>query len=341
MYKKIRARIKEFERKIGKLILDKRKKEKDIKFEDIKKMLFIRYDGKIGDYMVSSFVYREIKKQRPDIQIDVVGIAKNEPLFLKNKNISNFYRLKKTKYRYLRPLGKKLKTLDYDILIDPTETLKNKDLYFIRKINAKINYGYAKENYKIFNKNIEKNNEHMQSVYKRALESLGFKNIEILYDIPEDGNSDKKVTEYLEKNNVKDLIAVNLFGAGKTRKFNLEKSLELLEKLKQSYPEHRIILLDSPRDRDALDKVTEASDNILYYDKSETIFDSIAIIKKSEIIVSPDTSIVHIGAGLRKKVIAFYSTNKENFDKWGIGPENKIIRYDKDINEIDFNKENI
>ena len=179
----------------------------------------------------------------------------------------------------------------------------------------------------------------MQSVYKRALESLGFKNIEVLYDIPEDGNSDKKVTEYLEKNNVKDLIAVNLFGAGKTRKFNLEKSLELLGKLKQSYPEYRIILLDSPRDRDALDKVTEASDNILYYDKSETIFDSIAIIKKSEIIVSPDTSIVHIGAGLRKKVIAFYSTNKENFDKWGIGPENKIIRYDKDINEIDFNKE--
>ncbi len=63
MYRKIRAKIKEFERKIGKLILDKSKKENNIKFENIKKILFIRYDGKIGDYMVSSFVYREIKKQ--------------------------------------------------------------------------------------------------------------------------------------------------------------------------------------------------------------------------------------------------------------------------------------
>jgi ADP-heptose:LPS heptosyltransferase len=340
MYRKIRAKIKEFQRKAGKLILDSRKKEKEINFEDIKKMLFIRYDGKIGDYMVSSFVYREIKKQRPDIQIDVVGISKNEPLFLKNKNINNFYRLKKTKYRYLCPLGKKLRALNYDVMIDPTEVLKNKDLYFIRKINAKINYGYAKENYKIFNKNIEKNSEHMQAVYKKILENLGFKNIEISYDIPEDSGSNSRVSEFLEENNVKDLIAVNLFGAGKTRKLNLVKSLELLEKLRKSYPGYRIILLDSPRDREDLHKVIEASKNILYYNNSETIFDSIAIIKKSEIVVSPDTSIVHIGVGLKKKVIAFYSTNTKNFNKWGIDLKNKIIKYDRDINEIDFNKEN-
>ena len=341
MYRKIRVKIKEFERKIGKLILDKSKKENNIKFENIKKILFIRYDGKIGDYMVSSFVYREIKKQRPDIQIDVVGISKNESLFLKNKNVDNFFRLKKTKYRYLSPLGKKLKASNYDVLIDLTEVLKNKDLFFIRKINAKINYGYAKENYKIFNRNIEQNSDHMQVVYKRILESLGFRNIEISYDIPEDEDSDRKVTEYLKEHNVKGLIAVNLFGAGKTRKFNQEKSLELLKKLGESYPEYRIILLDSPRDREELNKVIEATDGILYYDKSETIFDSIAIIKKSEIVISPDTSIVHIGVGLNKKVTAFYSRNKENFDKWGIDEKNRVIRYDKNINEIDFNKENI
>ena len=52
-----------------------------MEFKDIKKILFLRYDGKIGDYIVTSWVYREIKRQRPDIQIDVVGISKNEKLF--------------------------------------------------------------------------------------------------------------------------------------------------------------------------------------------------------------------------------------------------------------------
>ena len=140
MYRTARARIKEFQRKIGKKILDKNKIKTKLEFENIKKILFIRYDGKIGDYIVSSFIYREIKRQRPDIQIDIVGISKNEQLFVKNKYVDNFYKLKKTKYRYMISLTSKLRKQNYDILIDPTEVLKNKDLFFIRQINAKVNF---------------------------------------------------------------------------------------------------------------------------------------------------------------------------------------------------------
>ena len=68
----------------------------ELEFNKIKKLLFLRYDGKIGDYIVTSWIYREIKKQRPDIQIDVVGISKNEKLFLNNKNVNRFYKLKKS-----------------------------------------------------------------------------------------------------------------------------------------------------------------------------------------------------------------------------------------------------
>ena len=68
-----------------------------MEFKDIKKILFLRYDGKIGDYIITSWIYREIKKQRPDIQIDVVGISKNEKLFLNNKSIDKFYKLKKVR----------------------------------------------------------------------------------------------------------------------------------------------------------------------------------------------------------------------------------------------------
>jgi len=70
----------------------------ELEFNKIKKLLFLRYDGKIGDYIVTSWIYREIKKQRPDIEIDIVGISKNEKLFLNNKNVNRFYKLKKSKY---------------------------------------------------------------------------------------------------------------------------------------------------------------------------------------------------------------------------------------------------
>lgn len=43
-------------------LLDKEKKKIDLNSFYIKKLLFLRIDGKIGDYIVSSFVFREIKK---------------------------------------------------------------------------------------------------------------------------------------------------------------------------------------------------------------------------------------------------------------------------------------
>ena len=85
-----------------------------MEFRDIKKILFLRYDGKIGDYIVTSWIYREIKRQRPDVQIDVVGISKNESLFSNNKNISNFYKLKKSKKIYMYFLAKKLRKEELD-----------------------------------------------------------------------------------------------------------------------------------------------------------------------------------------------------------------------------------
>ena len=290
--------------------------------------------------MVSSIIYREIKKQRPDIQIDVVGINKNESLFLKNKNIDHFYKLKKTKYRYLYALAKKLRKENYDILIDPTEVLKNKDLFFIREVNAKVNFGYAKENYKIFSKNIEKNEKHITEVYKMILEELGFKNISTTYDIPMDEISDKEVEKFLKENNVGSAIVVNLFGAKKRTKFTYEKSLELLRIILNHRGTSKVILLYSPAEKEVLEKlITEINDeNLIYYNKSKTIFDSVSIIKRGQLVISPDTSIVHIAEGLNKRIITFYTSSDNDFAKWKIQDGNNQVIRCNDVNDIDFNE---
>ena len=120
--------------------------EMELEFSKIKKILFLRYDGKIGDYIVTSWVYREMKRQRPDIQIDVVGISKNENLFLNNRNIDKFYKLKKSKKLFMYFLAKKLRFENYDVIIDPTEHLRKRDIFFIKNIRAKLVFGYDKGN---------------------------------------------------------------------------------------------------------------------------------------------------------------------------------------------------
>ena len=69
--------------KIGKQILDKKTPLASIIFPP-KSILFLRHDGKIGDYVVSSFIFREIKKQAPNTKIGVV-CSKKECLSFLNK----------------------------------------------------------------------------------------------------------------------------------------------------------------------------------------------------------------------------------------------------------------
>ena len=78
--------------------------------------------------------------------------------------------------------------------------------------------------------------------------------------------------------------------------------------------------------------------NVFVFEKTQTVFDTIELIKHSKMVVSPDTAIVHIASGFHKPTVAFYSLDEENFVHWQ--PNNpaktQIIRFDKSVNEVDF-----
>ena len=83
--------------KIGKYIWDRKEKSKIIegdnflKDNDIKSILFLRYDGKIGDMIVNSLMFREIKKVYPDIKIGVVARGAAIDIIKNNPNVDEIY----------------------------------------------------------------------------------------------------------------------------------------------------------------------------------------------------------------------------------------------------------
>ena len=315
----------------------------ELEFNKIKKLLFLRYDGKIGDYIITSWIYREIKKQRPDIEIDIVGISKNEKLFLNNKNVNRFYKLKKSKKPFMYFLAKKLRAENYDVIIDPTEHLRKRDIFFIKNIKAKVVFGYDKEEIEIFDKNIGNNSKRMKEVYAEILEQLGFSNLNMDYEIPLDKEAEEKVDKYLEKKKIDNYIVVNFFGAAKNKKINNENAIKLIDVLHMKYKDKKIIILDSPSDRKALDNILKnvLDNERVYFYPNSTIFEAIEIIKKSILVVSPDTAIIHIADGFDKKIISFYKNEKITYDKWKISEDNEIHFYENNINELDFSNINL
>lgn len=182
-----------------------RKKEKVNLFPDkIKKMLFMRIDGKIGDYIISSFIFREIKKKYPHIQLDVISDNSLENLLKYNKNIDNYYTFNRKKIKEWKEMIKKLKPNNYDVILDSTEGLKYKQVYFLNKMNAKVNIGYNKDDFFVYNENVKQSTTlRMKEIYCEMLKCVNIEVTDTTYDVPISSESEKKVDKFFREKNIR------------------------------------------------------------------------------------------------------------------------------------------
>ncbi len=336
--KKLKQLLRDVRIALGKLILDSNKAVLDTaELQPIKSILFLRQDGKIGDYIVSSFVFRELKKQNPNIKIGVV--CSDKSLFEKNPNIDILYPVRKKNILDYVKTGIQLRKEHYDVLIDPTVFLRNRDLLLIRLINAEVNIGYLKADYQMFNLSIDNQQLHFSKVYINALNLLGIAQVDSRYDIVRDDESERKIAEFIKYNNLQQIIALNCFGAARARRFSDNNIRRLLDRLTSLCPQKSIILLAYPQVTQQLAEIAKQYVNVIVYENTQSIFDSIAIIRAAETVISPDTAIVHIASGLEKNLIAFYQDKTLapiNFAHWqpNNSAQTHILFYQNHINEI-------
>lgn len=146
LFKAIKKRLQTLRIRAGKAWLDRTPvpSEKPLAPENIGGILFLRQDGKIGDYIVSSFAFREIKKSAPHIRIGVVCTEANRSLFDANPHIDAVHIVQAKSSRSYRETGRSIAG-QYDVVIDPTVLVRNRDLVLIRSISAPYNIGFAKE----------------------------------------------------------------------------------------------------------------------------------------------------------------------------------------------------
>ncbi|AZI14121.1 glycosyltransferase family 9 protein [Avibacterium paragallinarum] len=325
--------LRELRLKAGKLLLDKKSSDN---FSDNLPMsiLFLRQDGKIGDYIVSSFAFREIKRFNPTIKIGVVCTKQNAYLFEQNPYIDQLYFVKKKNiFDYIK-CGLKLRKEHYDLVIDPTIMIRNRDLLLLRLIKAKNYFGFHKEDYKLFNLNLSQQDIHFSEVYRKALEKIGITIDNIKYDIPNTKVEDEEIKYFLQTNQIRNYIAINFYGASSSRKFSDERIKQILQYITSIILDKHIIILSYPEVTNKLRTIAKEFKNVFVHN-TQNIFHTISLIKYCDQLISPDTSSVHIASGFNKPIIGIYSEDKTNFTHWKpISEKVNILFYQNDINEI-------
>lgn len=319
---------------IGKYLIDR--KINNTNYISPSKILFMRQDGKIGDYIVSSFVFRELKKNNPYLHISVICDEKQAYLFEQNTYIDQCYQVKKKNILDYIKCGLRLRREKYDVVLDPTVIVRNRDLLLLRLINAKTYIGYKKSAYRIFNINLEKEC-HFSELYKQALEKLELRTTicNIQYDIPYNSKANEEICHFIQKNQLKDYITINFFGSSSSRKINDQNIIKYIEYMQNITPQKPLVLLSFPEVFEKLQEFSKQFTQVFVFD-TKNIFHTIELIRYSDWLISPDTSTIHIASGLNKKIIALYGDDVENFTHWKpmSQEETHILFYKEDINEI-------
>ena len=345
--------------KIGKYIWDRKEKSKIIegdnflKDNNIKSILFLRYDGKIGDMIVNSLMFREIKKVYPNIKIGVVARGAAIDIIKNNPNVDEIYEYHKDRKK-IKDLALKIKEEKYDLLIDFSEMLRVNQMMLINLCGARINIGLDRKDWKLFDLSIEsgkdfKWTEHITNRYLAYLIKLGLKkeSIDISYDIYLKDEKKYETFFYKIKENKK--LILNPYGASKHKSFNIETLENIITYLKDK--DIAIILVyfgDKYKELEFLEKKYKS---VYIPKKIESILNTAILIKKSDYVISPDTSIVHIASAFNKKMITVYPPKggKYGIDHLVWAPKskyNKVIfckdktgNYDEiDINTFDFDE---
>ena len=300
--------------KIGKYIWDRKDKVKILEGNgfleenDIKSILFLRYDGKIGDMVVNSLMFREIKKVYPNIKIGVVARGAAIDIIKDNSNVDKIYEYYKDRKK-IKDLALKIKEEKYDLLIDFSEMLRVNQMMLINLCGARFNIGLNRKEWKLFDLSIKSDKdfkwtEHITNRYLAYLVKLGLKkeNIDISYDIYL--KDEKKYKAFFNEIKESKKLILNPYGASKHKSFSVENLENIINYLKNR--DIAIILVyfgDKYKELEFLEKKYKY---VYMPQKIESILDTAILIKESDYVISPDTSIVHIASALNKKMITVY-----------------------------------
>lgn len=303
--------------KIGKVIWDKKEKtnivkgDNFIKDNNIKSILFLRYDGKIGDMIVNSLMFREIKKVYPDIKIGLVARGAAIDIVKNNPNVNEIYEYHKDRKK-IKDLALKIKEEKYDLLIDFSEMLRVNQMMLINLCGARFNLGLDRNNWNLFDISVEsekdfKWTEHITKRYLAYLLKLGLKKeeVDLSYDIYIKDNS--KYSEFLSQIKEKKKLVLNPYGASKHKSFSIESLENIINYLKDR--DIAIILVYFGDKYKELEVLKRKYTHVYIPKNINNILDTALLIKESDFVLSPDTSIVHIASTFNKNIIAVYPPN--------------------------------
>lgn len=259
------------------------------------KILIIRLSS-IGDIILTTPIIRCLKQQ---INADIDFLTKKnfENLLKSNPNITQIFGLSENK----KELLDLLKSKKYDFIIDLQNNLRSFKIRFAIGVKS---YVYSKNNFKrylLIQFGYDLLNNHVVDRYFKTIKKLQIKN-------------DKKGIDYFVRNNTsiefdtnQDYLVWCIGGTHETKKLSFIQISDVLSHLNLT-----VILIGSSEDMELSQKIIQNTDSKTVYNfcGKTSIEQSAYLLKKSQLVLTNDTGMMHIASAFNSPIISFWGCTK-------------------------------
>jgi len=250
-------------------------------------------------------LFSGLKKIFPDYEIFVLTSKVNNEIALTNPNVSGTIVYKKNIFSVLKLIFT-LRKLKFNFWIDTKDEYSSTSKTLLKFGNYDKSLGFNTK-LDLFDVSLKEfvKSEHSVSYSLSPLFYFdnNFDACKLKPEITIPLQTVNKYSEFFGKINKKKIL-VNVSAGSETRYWGTENWIEFIRQIDKNI---EMILISDKKDKEFADSLIKnhISDNLTYVD-ADNIFEVAEVVRNCDVIVTPDTSIVHLASCFNKPIVAMF-----------------------------------
>ncbi|MCX6834211.1 MAG: glycosyltransferase family 9 protein [candidate division Zixibacteria bacterium] len=288
------------------------------------KVLFLRPE-KIGDMVISLPVFDALRARYPHMKVSVLASPRNYVLVKNDPRFDRIFLYRKWTLEDFRQLGA-IRHERFDCVFDMIDDDSVTTLFYSQLAGPQaVRIGIGKRRHAIFydfnHVHADGVGEHIVDNTLKLLEPFGINGSAASGFAPPyvTEASRQRVDEFLGERPREScfLVGLNLSAGKPNRIWPDDRAIDLCRRLTAWRRDFRIIVIVIPNDRERGERVVaEAGDCARMVPDGLNLIEVSALISRLRLLISPDTSLIHIARSFQVPVVGLYSRANKNFQRW-------------------------
>lgn len=283
----------------------------------------------LGDVIMSTTIFKGLKKIWPDATIDVVAIPETAAVLKNNPHLNQVYKFDKRKklkkYFNLISLVFRIKRNSYDAAFSVQSSLTSSLIIYLARIKMRVGYHHQK----LTTHKIQSDKSlHIRKRVLLLLQNFTPKKLNTETEVFISASDKQKANDFIKAVTKSKMIAIAPGSVWATKKWPKEHFTELIKKCK----DYSIFLIGGSGDFKLNESIIKNCNHpkIVNLAGKLSILESCALIKEMDLVICNDSAPLHMANAVNTPVFAIFGPTVKKFGCYPYRENDKILEIDLD-----------